>query len=39
MAHYASSASPEEMSNYCTWRVRGVFQAIDPLILLSALSP
>ena len=39
MAHYTSSASPEEMSNYCTWRVRGVFQAIDPLVLFSSVSP
>ena len=39
MAHYTSNASPVEMSNYCTWRVRGVFQAIDPLALFSSLSP
>ena len=34
MAHYDSSASPEEMANYCTWRVSGIFQLIDPLRLL-----
>jgi murein DD-endopeptidase MepM/ murein hydrolase activator NlpD len=34
MAHYDASASAEEMSNYCTWRVRGVFQLVDPMLLL-----
>jgi murein DD-endopeptidase MepM/ murein hydrolase activator NlpD len=35
MAHYSTSASPEEMSAYCTWRVMEVFQLIDPKQLLS----
>jgi murein DD-endopeptidase MepM/ murein hydrolase activator NlpD len=38
MAHYDSSATPEEMANYCTWRVSGLFQVIDPINLLS-ISP
>jgi murein DD-endopeptidase MepM/ murein hydrolase activator NlpD len=35
MAHYSTSASPEEMSAYCTWRVREIFQLVDPKQLLS----
>jgi len=35
MAHYTGAASPQEMSNYCLWRVSGAFQALDPLRLLS----
>jgi murein DD-endopeptidase MepM/ murein hydrolase activator NlpD len=35
MAHYDASANPEEMANYCIWRVSGLFQVIDPLYLLS----
>jgi murein DD-endopeptidase MepM/ murein hydrolase activator NlpD len=34
MAHYDNSATLEEMDNYCTWRVRGVFRLVDPLHLL-----
>ena len=34
LAHYDSSASPEEMSAYCTWRVSGVFQLVDPMGIL-----
>jgi murein DD-endopeptidase MepM/ murein hydrolase activator NlpD len=30
LAHYDVSASPEEMSAYCDWSVRGVFQLVDP---------
>jgi murein DD-endopeptidase MepM/ murein hydrolase activator NlpD len=37
LAHYDASASPEEMENYCTWRVRGVFQMFDPMRLLAEL--
>jgi murein DD-endopeptidase MepM/ murein hydrolase activator NlpD len=36
MAHYDSSATPEEMANYCLWRVSGHFMLIDPMDLLSA---
>jgi murein DD-endopeptidase MepM/ murein hydrolase activator NlpD len=40
MAHYETSASPEEMSAYCTWRVSGLFQLVDPMALFpAALQP
>ena len=35
MAHYSTSASSEEMSAYCTWRVMEIFQLVDPMQLLS----
>jgi murein DD-endopeptidase MepM/ murein hydrolase activator NlpD len=35
MAHYINNASNQEMHNYCTWRISGVFQMFDPMILLS----
>jgi murein DD-endopeptidase MepM/ murein hydrolase activator NlpD len=35
LAHYDSSASLDEMENYCTWRVKGVFQLLDPMIILA----
>lgn len=35
MAHYDSSATPQEMAAYCTWRVSGYFRLVDPLRLLS----
>ena len=34
LAHYDNSATLEEMDNYCTWRVRGVFRLVDPMRLL-----
>jgi murein DD-endopeptidase MepM/ murein hydrolase activator NlpD len=33
MAHYDASASSEEMSNYCLWRISGWFQPVDPMQL------
>ena len=33
MAHYDASASSEEMSNYCLWRISGWFQPVDPMKL------
>ena len=36
MAHYDSSATPEEMAAYCLWRVSGAFQLIDPLALIQS---
>ncbi len=33
MAHYDASAAPQEMANYCTWRVSGLFQLVDPMRL------
>jgi murein DD-endopeptidase MepM/ murein hydrolase activator NlpD len=35
MAHYDSSATPQEMKNYCDWRVSNLFQPVDPLKLFS----
>jgi murein DD-endopeptidase MepM/ murein hydrolase activator NlpD len=35
MAHYDNSATESEMAAYCTWRVSGLFQAFDPLEILS----
>jgi murein DD-endopeptidase MepM/ murein hydrolase activator NlpD len=35
MSHYNTSASPEEMNAYCTWRVREQFQLLDPMLLFS----
>ncbi|MEW5872794.1 MAG: M23 family metallopeptidase [Chloroflexota bacterium] len=37
MAHYVANASAQEMSNYCTWRVRNIFQLVDPVVLLQRL--
>jgi len=33
MAHYDTSATPQEMANYCQWRVSGLFQLVDPMLL------
>lgn len=35
MAHYDNAATESEMATYCTWRVSGLFQAFDPLEILS----
>ena len=37
MAHYEARAKPEEMFNYCAWRVSGAFQLVDPMRLLALL--
>jgi murein DD-endopeptidase MepM/ murein hydrolase activator NlpD len=34
LAHYSGDATPDEIAAYCTWRVSGVFQLIDPLRVL-----
>jgi len=34
MAHYHSSVTPEEMSNYCLWTVSNLFQVVDPMKML-----
>lgn len=34
MAHYDVSASIDEMSNYCRWRVSGWYRLLDPISLL-----
>lgn len=38
MAHYDTSASVEEMVNYCTWRVSGLFQMVDPLGVIEGMQ-
>lgn len=37
MAHYSGGVTPEEMANYCIWRVSGVFQLVDPTRVLEWL--
>jgi murein DD-endopeptidase MepM/ murein hydrolase activator NlpD len=37
MAHYDNTARPEEMGNYCLWRVSNVFQLIDPMLFIAQL--
>jgi len=36
-AIYDTSASPEEMGNYCLWRGSGAYLPLDPLRLLGGL--
>jgi murein DD-endopeptidase MepM/ murein hydrolase activator NlpD len=31
MAHYDNSASQEEMTAYCIWRISGYFRVVDPM--------
>jgi murein DD-endopeptidase MepM/ murein hydrolase activator NlpD len=33
MAHYQSSITEEQMSNYCLWRMSGYYQLFDPFVL------
>jgi len=33
MAHYDNSATTEEMTNYCLWRVSNYFKLFDPMLL------
>ncbi len=35
MAHYMNNSTELERYNYCAWRVSGVFQLIDPQIILN----
>lgn len=34
MTHYLTTASAEELSNYCLWRSSGYYQVIDPFLIL-----
>ena len=34
LSHYRNSATEQEKASYCTWRVSGLFQPFNPLILL-----
>jgi murein DD-endopeptidase MepM/ murein hydrolase activator NlpD len=38
MAHYTGSASPQEMHNYCLWRVSETFQLLDPMQIFASGS-
>jgi murein DD-endopeptidase MepM/ murein hydrolase activator NlpD len=35
IAHYTGSATPDELANYCLWRVSEAFQLLDPMRLFS----
>lgn len=35
MAHYDNSVTPEEIENYCLWRVSGYFYPIDPFLIMT----
>ncbi len=37
MAHYTGNANPQEMQNYCRWRVSGIFQAVNPQVLFGEI--
>ena len=39
MAHYDTSATPQEMASYCEWRVSGLFQLVDPMLLWGMEGP
>jgi murein DD-endopeptidase MepM/ murein hydrolase activator NlpD len=39
LAHYDNSAAEQEMANYCLWRVSGLFQLVDPLLLWEINNP
>ncbi len=34
LGHYDTSTSEEERHNYCTWRISGWFQLVDPALVL-----
>lgn len=36
MAHYLNDSSDTERLNYCAWRISGVFQLVDPQIIIDA---
>jgi len=38
MCHYDTSATAEEMQNYCIWRVTNIFQLIDPMSIIQSLQ-
>jgi hypothetical protein len=38
LAHYDNGATENEMRNYCAWRVSGLYQPLDPLEVIGALS-
>ena len=38
MAHYENTNTPEQMGNYCLWRMSGYYQLFDPFILFDAVQ-
>jgi murein DD-endopeptidase MepM/ murein hydrolase activator NlpD len=36
MAHYFTDSSELEIYNYCAWRVSGIFQLVDPQLILDS---
>lgn len=38
LSHYSNNAAPDEMGQYCTWRVSGIFQHLDPLRWFESIS-
>jgi hypothetical protein len=36
MGHYATKATPEEMANYCLWRISGNFVLLNPMNLFNS---
>jgi murein DD-endopeptidase MepM/ murein hydrolase activator NlpD len=36
MAHYENTNTPEQIGNYCLWRMSGYYQLFDPFILFEA---
>jgi murein DD-endopeptidase MepM/ murein hydrolase activator NlpD len=38
LAHYETAYTPEQMGNYCLWRMSGYFQLFDPFILLDHIE-
>ncbi|QRN83386.1 M23 family metallopeptidase [Chloroflexota bacterium] len=37
MAHYETTASEEQLSNYCLWRSSGYYQIVDPFEIFEAV--
>jgi murein DD-endopeptidase MepM/ murein hydrolase activator NlpD len=38
ICHYDTSATAEEMQNYCLWRVTNIFQLIDPMSIIQIIQ-
>ncbi len=38
MAHYETTNNPQQMGNYCLWRMSGHYQLFDPFILFDAVE-
>lgn len=38
MAHYENTNTPEQMGNYCLWRMSGYYQLFDPFVLFDVFE-